>query len=121
MLVFTRRPARCRKMPELTRSGVAGLAVGYSSPMRRSTLLTLLAVAAFAAFLLYSTLTSQRAQCAVTVEYEGRRNDATASAATEREAEQQARTTACGPLAAGMDATIACTNRAPVKRECRTL
>ncbi len=46
--------------------------------MRRSTLLTLLAVAVFAAFLLYSTLTSQRAQCAVTVEYEGRRNDATA-------------------------------------------
>jgi predicted lipid-binding transport protein (Tim44 family) len=89
--------------------------------MRRSTVLTLIAVVVFTAFLLYSTLASQRAQCIVTVEYEGRRNEATASAATEREAEQQARTTACGPIAAGMNATIACTNRTPVKRECRTL
>jgi hypothetical protein len=89
--------------------------------MRRSTVLTLLAAVVFAAFLLYSTLSSQRVQCAVTVEYEGRRNQARASAATEREAEQQARTAACGPIAAGMNATIACTNRTPVKRECRTL
>lgn len=89
--------------------------------MRRSSVITLLAVVVFAAFLLYSTLTSQRAQCAVTVEYEGRSNSATASAGTEREAEQQARTTACGPIAAGMNETIACTNRRPVKRECRTL
>ncbi len=89
--------------------------------MRRSTLLTLLAIVVFAGFLLYSTLTSQRIQCAVTVEYLGRRNQATASAATEREAEQQARTTACGPIAAGMNETIACTNQPPVERECRTL
>jgi len=89
--------------------------------MRRSTLLTFLAVVAFAAFLLYSTLTSQRVQCEVTVEYQGRRNQVIASAATEREAEQQARTTACGPIAAGMNASIACTNRPPVERKCRTL
>jgi hypothetical protein len=89
--------------------------------MRPSSIVTLIAVVLFAAFLLYSTLASQRVQCAVTVEYEGRRNAATASAATEREAEQQARTTACGPIAAGMNATIACTNRTPVKRDCRTL
>lgn len=89
--------------------------------MHRSTVFTLIAVVVFAAFLLYSTLASQRAQCLVAVEYDGRRNEATASAATEREAEQQARTAACGPIAAGMNATIACTNRTPVKRECRTL
>jgi uncharacterized protein (UPF0333 family) len=89
--------------------------------MRRSTIITLVAVVLFAGFLLYSTMTSQRAECSVTVEYQGRRNDATASAATEREAEQQARTTACGPIAAGMNATIACTNRTPVRRQCRTL
>jgi hypothetical protein len=89
--------------------------------MRRSTIITLVAVVLFAGFLLYSTMTSQRAECSVTVEYQGRRNDATASAATEREAEQQARTTACGPIAAGMNETIACTNRTPVRRQCRTL
>ncbi len=89
--------------------------------MRRSTLLTLLVVVAFAAFLLYSTLTSQQAECSVTVEFNGRSNQATASGANAREAERQARTTACGPIARGMNETIACTNRPPARRECRTL
>jgi hypothetical protein len=89
--------------------------------MRRSTVITLVAIAMFAGFLLYSTIASQRAECAVSVEYQGRRNAATASAATEREAEQQARTTACGPIASGMNETIACTNRPTVRRQCRTL
>jgi hypothetical protein len=89
--------------------------------MRRSTLLTLLAVVAFAAFLLFSTLNSQRAECSVTVEFQGRTNQATASGATPKEAEQQARTTACGPIANGMDESIACANRPPARRECRTL
>jgi hypothetical protein len=89
--------------------------------MRRSTLLTLLAAAAFAAFLFYTTLRSQRAECTVTVEFASRSNQATASGATPEEAERQARTTACGPVAHGMDETIACANRPPVRRECRTL
>ena len=54
-------------------------------------------------------------------EFQGRSNQATASGATPDEAERQARTTACGPIAHGMDETIACTNRPPVRRECRTL
>lgn len=93
----------------------------YSSAMRRSTLLILLAAAVFAAFLFYSTLNSQRVECTVTAEFQGRRNEATASGATAVEAERQARTTACGPIARGMDETIACTNRPPARRECRTL
>jgi hypothetical protein len=88
---------------------------------RRSTLLTLAAFIAFAALLLYSTLNSQRAECAVTVAFRGHENAATASGATPDEAERQARTAACGPIARGMDATIACTNTPPVKRECRQL
>jgi hypothetical protein len=121
MLCAARRRRCCRKMPEITRSGAAWLAVEYSPAMRRSTVITLLAAVIFAGFLLYSTLASQRAECAVTVDYQGRRSDATASAATEREAEQQARTTACGPIARGMNETIACTSRPPVRRQCRTL
>jgi hypothetical protein len=89
--------------------------------MRRSTLLTLIVAAVFAAFMLYSTLASQRAECAVSVEYQGRTGQATASGVTPREAEQQARTTACGPIAHGMNETIACTSQPPVRRECRTL
>jgi hypothetical protein len=76
---------------------------------------------ALAALLLYSTLKSQRAECAVTVSFRGRENAASASGATPDEAERQARTAACGPIAPGMDATIACTNTPPVKRECRQL
>lgn len=88
---------------------------------RRSTLLTLAAFAAFAALLLYSTLSAQRAECTVSVAFRGQQNAATASGATAEEAERQARTAACGPIAPGMDATIACTNTPPVKRECRQL
>jgi len=88
---------------------------------RRSTIYTLVALAAFAALLLYTTLRSQRAECRVTVEFQGRRNSATASGATPAQAEREARTAACGPIAAGMNERIACTNTPPVARECRSL
>ncbi len=88
--------------------------------MTRRTLVTLAVVLGFVALLLYSTLSSQRATCTVVVEFGGRQNTATASAATEAEAEQQARTTACGTLAAGMNETIACGNRPPVQKTCQT-
>jgi hypothetical protein len=89
--------------------------------MRRSTMVTLLVLAAFAVLLLYSTLASQRAECRVLVEYEGQRNGATASGATVEDAEREARTAACGPMARGMNASIACSNTPPVEKECRTL
>ena len=89
--------------------------------MRRNTILTLLAVAAFAALLLYNTLASQRVECRVLVEYDGQRNGATASGANAEAAEREARTAACGPMARGMDASIACSNTPPVTKECRSL
>jgi hypothetical protein len=89
--------------------------------MRRSTVVTLLALAAFAAVLLYTTLASQRVECRVLVEYEGRRNGAVASATTAADAEREARTAACGPMAQGMNASIACSNTPPLEKECRTL
>jgi hypothetical protein len=89
--------------------------------MRRGTVVTLLVLAAFAAILLYNTLASQRAECRVLVEYDGQRNGATASGATAADAEREARTAACGPMAKGMNASIACANSPPVERECRTL
>jgi hypothetical protein len=89
--------------------------------MRRSTVVTLLVLAAFAALLLYNTLASQRAECRVLVEFDGQRNGATASGATAEDAEREARTAACGPMAKGMNASIACSNTPPVEKECRTL
>jgi hypothetical protein len=87
----------------------------------RSRAVTILAVLAFVAFLLYSTLSSQRYECSVTVEFKGGRQTGTASAATETAAAEQAQTAACGPLARGMDESIGCARRPPASRTCRTL
>jgi hypothetical protein len=87
----------------------------------RARTLTILVVLGFAAFLLWTTLTSQRVECSVTVEFRGERRSATASAATEADAAEQAQTAACGPIARGMDESIACSRVAPVARRCATL
>lgn len=89
--------------------------------MKRSTVITIVAAVAFAALLLFSTVTSQQVECTVSVEYNGRGNSATASGATESEALQQAQTTACGPVVSGMNESIACGRIVPVAKSCRTL
>lgn len=89
--------------------------------MKRSTLVTIGALAVFGAYLLYSTLTSQKYSCTVSVTYQGRSGTATASAASEHDAKQQAQTTACGPITSGMNESIACSNTPPAKTECATL
>ena len=86
----------------------------------RSKLLTALAVAAFFALLLYNTLSAQKAECTVCVEFNGERNCATASHQTAEDATHSAQSTACGPLAHGMNESIACGNRPPVSTQCRT-
>jgi len=83
--------------------------------------ITLLVVLAFVAFLLWSTLSSQRVECSVTVDYQGRRGSATASGASEDAAMREAQTAACGPIASGMNEAIACGRTPPVSRRCRTL
>ena len=88
---------------------------------RPGKLLTLLAVLAFAGLLLYSTLSSQRVECTVTVVFGNAQNTATASGASEADASREAQTTACGPLAQGMNESIACGRIPPISRQCRTL
>jgi hypothetical protein len=83
--------------------------------------LTLVIVAGFVAFLLWSTLASQRVECAVTVEFAGRSGNGSASAASEEAAAREAQTAACGPLTGSMDDRIACASRPPATRHCRTL
>lgn len=87
----------------------------------RGKLFTLIALLAFAALLLWSTLTSQRVECDVTVRFAGGEGSASASAATEVDALREAQTAACGPLARGMNESIACSRVPPVRRQCRTL
>jgi hypothetical protein len=88
--------------------------------MSRKKILTILAVIGFFAFLLYNTLSAQKATCEVCVEFNGGRNCATASHESEEEAKHSAQQTACGPLANGMNDVIACGRRPPVSTQCRT-
>jgi hypothetical protein len=86
--------------------------------MSRGKLAAIVGVAGFTGFLLYSTLASQASECFVVVDFRGRIDSATASAATEIEAARQAQTTACGTISFGMDESIACGNVQPVRRVC---
>jgi hypothetical protein len=82
---------------------------------------TLLVVLGFVVFLLWSTLSSQRVECTIAVEYQGMSGSATASGASEGDAAREAQTTACGPITASMNDAIACSRVQPVRRTCRTL
>ena len=88
---------------------------------RSGKLWTVLAVLAFAGLLLYSTLSSQRVECTVTVAFGNTQNTATASGASEADASREAQTTACGPLAQGMNESIACGRIPPISRQCRDI
>ena len=87
--------------------------------MKPKPLIWIAIVVAFTAFLAWSTLSSQNAECNVCVEFNGKSNCATASHASEDEAARSAQTTACGPIAAGMNQTIACEATVPVSSHCR--
>ena len=87
----------------------------------RARTVTLLAVLGFVAFLLWSTLSSQHAQCSVSVEFQGREGSATASGPSESDAIREAQTAACGPLTGSMNDRIACAKLQPVSRQCRPL
>jgi hypothetical protein len=94
---------------------------GVESSMKRGRLLTLVVVLAFAAFLLWSTLGSQRVECAVTVQYGGSERTGTASAVSREDALREAQTAACGPLTASMNDRIACSRTPPATTRCRSL
>lgn len=88
--------------------------------MKRGTLITIVVVVAFGALLLFNTLSAQKVECNVCVEFNGRQNCATASHETEEEARRSAQTTACGTLASGMNESIACDRTIPRASQCRT-
>lgn len=87
--------------------------------MKRGTLIGIIIAAIFAGFLLWSTLSAQRIHCQACVEFNGRRNCAKVSGNSEAETLRAAVSTACGPVASGMNESIACQNRPAVVRQCR--
>jgi len=88
--------------------------------MKRSTLYGLAAVLAVAALFFVMTTARAKVQCRVCVEFRGRTNCATAAGATERAAREGAQTTACGPVASGMDEQIGCGRTVPVSAQCQS-
>lgn len=78
----------------------------------------LIVVALFVGYLAFSTVRAQRLECEVCVAFNGGQRCAKASGPTDRAARETAQTAACGPLARGMDQTIACGRAEPVKVTC---
>ena len=87
--------------------------------MKRSRLITIAVIAAVVALFFYMSTARATQECTVCVEFNGRSNCATAAGRTAAEATETAHSTACGPVASGMNETIACGNRAPVSVLCR--
>jgi predicted transcriptional regulator len=87
--------------------------------MKRSTLYGLAAVLAVAALFFVMTTARAKTRCRVCVEFRGRTNCATAAGATERAARDGAQTTACGPIASGMDEQIGCSRTAATSVQCQ--
>lgn len=85
----------------------------------RAKYLMWLIVAGFAVLLMWNTMTSQQVECEVCVEFNGRRNCATASAASETQAAQSAQSTACGTISSGMAEAVMCGDVEPVSRRCQ--
>lgn len=88
--------------------------------MKRGTIITLVVLALFAALLLFNTLSAQKVECNVCVEYKGGKNCAGASHESREEAIKSAQTTACGTLASGMNESIACSRVEPASVQCKT-
>ena len=86
--------------------------------MKRSTVYAIAAVIAVAALFTWLTTANAKQRCRVCVEFRGRTNCAAAAGATEQAAREGAQTTACGPIASGMDEQIACGRAQPASVQC---
>ena len=87
--------------------------------VKRSTWYTIAVLSAMVALFFFMTAGQAREECTVCMTFNGQSNCATASAPAQTEAIETARSTACGPIAAGMNETIACGNRQPTTVQCR--
>jgi hypothetical protein len=86
--------------------------------MKSARVLTIGFLVAMAAVLWWLSSDVSQVECRVCIEFEGRRNCATAAAATQPEAIQSARNTACGTIAGGVRDSIQCGNTPPSEQAC---
>jgi len=85
----------------------------------KGTLLTIVSMIVLVAVLAWLTMGVQKVECEVCIEFEGRRNCATAAAATREEAVRSGRSTACGLIASGVRDGFACDATPPASTDCR--
>ena len=86
--------------------------------MKRSTLYSIAVVLAIAALFFFMTTARAKVECRVCMEFQGRTNCAAALGATDQAAREGAQTTACGPIASGMDQQIGCGRTPPASVQC---
>lgn len=88
--------------------------------MKRSTVVTLGVVAGIGLLFFYMSTRGVSQECTVCMQFRGQRNCASAVGQTREQALRGAQETACGPIASGMDASIACGRTDPANVECKT-
>ena len=81
--------------------------------------ITILAILALLALVLFTTLKSAQVECRVCIQYEGRSECASAAAPSAGEAQKSATTAACALLASGRAASLECERMPPASLDCR--
>jgi uncharacterized protein (UPF0333 family) len=87
--------------------------------MKRPVVVVVAILIAIIALFFYMSVAGANQECSVCMEFRGRSNCATAAGHTAAEATETAHNTACGPIASGMNETIACGNRPPLSVQCK--
>lgn len=87
--------------------------------MRNTRLLTAVFLIAIVALVVWLSSSIGAVECRVCIDFQGRRNCATAAAPTKEEAVQSARNTACGTISGGVRDSIACGNTTPSEATCK--
>jgi hypothetical protein len=85
----------------------------------KGTTMTALGLVVLAGVLVWLSMGLQEVECDVCIEFKGRRNCATAAAASQPEAVRSGRTTACALLASGVRDGFACDSTPPASVSCR--
>lgn len=86
--------------------------------MRNTRLLSAVFLVAIVALVVWLSTSIGAVECRVCIDFEGRRNCATAAAPTKEEAMHSARNTACGTISGGVRDSIACGNTPPSEMTC---
>jgi hypothetical protein len=86
--------------------------------VRNKVVLAALAVIAFIAYLIYSSVAQAQVSCEVCINFRGRTGCGSALAVDAKEAQRTATDVACASISSGVTDSIACGNTPPIKLMC---